>query len=563
MTIGMNETLNKLSGGIDTEKLVKKDEFTTQDFSSISKQFTNIFNNQFDKQFQSQFDYKKMFTNGSNTNDFISNTASKMSDEKYYSQSFNTNINEQMQRFEPSKPASEKNSESSKNTSEKNSKTEEKKQSSNDIENSGQAKVQSESGNSEKLKELKENIQEATAEAQVLLMMGNIQKVQHENPEKFSKNEKESKTSGVKSEKVDTKENKTLVSVKATELENLTKLLADDTLTPKVDVQLKDVKIEKLDVKIKPQAVKQDKENAQMSADANKKVETTPKEDIQNKVSLERLTANVVSEHPESVNELDKLLNKDIIKKVDTSAKHAAASDEKADGKIQANSQNAFLNNQGFNQNLGQSFGQANQDAQSQLKANILASNMTSNSPLAKNDIQMSSFAQPSQANNVLERNIFDQVMKNIQGNISANKSEVTMILKPENLGKVTLNIMNERGTVSAEFKAETKEAVDALNKNIQDLKETLKQQGVICSNLVVKLEEPNRSENNPQFAQQEQNFKDFSQGNSQNSDKESFENKSNNQTTTVENEFNQDVQEEQAQPNQAAKDQGLIDYRV
>ena len=351
--------------------------------------------------------------------------------------------------------------------------------------------------------------------------------------------------------------------MKATELENLTKLLADDTLTPKVDVQLKDVKIEKLDVKIKPQAVKQDKENAQMSADANKKVETTPKEDIQNKVSLERLTANVVSEHPESVNELDKLLNKDIIKKVDTSAKHAAASDEKADGKIQANSQNAFLNNQGFNQNLGQSFGQANQDAQSQLKANILASNMTSNSPLAKNDIQMSSFAQPSQANNVLERNIFDQVMKNIQGNISANKSEVTMILKPENLGKVTLNIMNERGTVSAEFKAETKEAVDALNKNIQDLKETLKQQGVICSNLVVKLEEPNRSENNPQFAQQEQNFKDFSQGNSQNSDKESFENKSNNQTTTVENEFNQDVQEEQAQPNQAAKDQGLIDYRV
>ena len=362
----MNETLNKLSGGIDTEKLVKKDEFTTQDFSSISKQFTNIFNNQFDKQFQSQFDYKKMFTNGSNTNDFISNTASKMSDEKYYSQSFNTNINEQMQRFEPSKPASEKNSESSKNTSEKNSKTEEKKQSSNDIENSGQAKVQSESGNSEKLKELKENIQEATAEAQVLLMMGNIQKVQHENPEKFSKNEKESKTSGVKSEKVDTKENKTLVSVKATELENLTKLLADDTLTPKVDVQLKDVKIEKLDVKIKPQAVKQDKENAQMSADANKKVETTPKEDIQNKVSLERLTANVVSEHPESVNELDKLLNKDIIKKVDTSAKHAAASDEKADGKIQANSQNAFLNNQGFNQNLGQSFGQPNQAAKDQ-----------------------------------------------------------------------------------------------------------------------------------------------------------------------------------------------------
>lgn len=516
MTIGMNETL-KLNSGIDSDKISKKDDFTTQDFSTISKQFTSIFNNQFNKQFQSQFDYKQMFSNDSKTNDFMSNTASKMSDEKYYSHSY------------------------SKDFEQNNSTTEVKQKSSNSKESAQN-----------------QNVQDAELTAQALAMVDNTQKVQQETPvsEKTSKNNKgEEKVNGIENKSEN--ENKVLVSVKATELEKAANLLTEDILTPQIDIQLKDVKIEKLDVKTKHQSVKKDKEvDVKADVDADKKADAAENEGAKNKVSLERLTANVVSENPEAVNELDKLLNKDIIKKVGNTLKQTASAEEKAEGKIQVDIKNSMMNNQNFNQN----FGQNNQEAQAQLKANILASHITSNAALPKNNIQMNSFVQPNQANNMLERNIFDQVMKNIQGKVSAEKSEVTMILKPENLGKVTLNIMNEKGAVSAEFKAETKEAVDALNKNIQDLKETLKQQGVICANLVVKLEEPKNSENNMQFAQ-EQPTKDFSQGDSKNSDKDFSENQSNSQT--VKDELNQDIKEEQEQPIQTAKDNSLVDYRV
>ena len=627
MTIGLNETLNKL-GGVDKDKFAKKDEFTTQDFSSISKQFSNIFNTQFNTQFQNQFDYKQVFSNGSNSSNFMSKTTSRMSDEKYSSQSYNLNAHEQTKNYEPSREAFEqkteakrqepvqKNAENSqpskvvesvakenpnpqssqvveqaKNDNAQQAQAEKQVQNDNvqkaQVEEQGkkddnskaeakkQAQASDEKQGQDSKKTAVENVQQEEVQNQILATLISTQQVvaksvievasedkKTENPSKAVKLEK-----AESSDSVEKTSDKLLVNVKATELQNVANVATDEAnLTPKVDVDLKDVKIEKLDVKTKQQVVKQDKETPKQDVETNKKAETTSVENPQNKVSLERLVANVVSENPEAVTELDKLLNKDIIKKADTSAKNAAASEKTADKKIQMDFNNTLTNNQSFSQN--QNFGQANQDSQAQLKANLLASNMTLGASLQKNNfqgnVQMDNLVQSNQANNMLEKNIFDQVMNKIQGNISAQKSEVTMILKPENLGKVTLNIMNEKGTISAEFKAETKQAVESLSKNIEDLKETLKQQGVICTNLVVKLEEPKSSENNQQFAQDQnknQNFKDFSQDNAQNSGKDSWENKSNNQT--VKNENNQNIQVEQEQPNKVAKDQGLVDYRV
>lgn len=623
MTIGLNETLNKLSG-VGTDKLAKKDEFTTQDFSSISKQFSNIFNNQFKTQFHNQFDYKQMFSNGSSTSNFMSNTASKMSDEKYSSQSYNlkSNSNELAKRAESSKESFERNTsktevktqeqsqnnnakdvkekeqvqnnnarnaqeneqvqkDNAKNAQEKeqiqkdNAKNEQKMEQVQKDENNSKVEGEKQAKHSEKKqsKDLEtvvvENVQKAEVQDQVIASLLSTQQVVDENGGEVTEEETESENvpKDIKAEKAlsadDTAKtsDKLLVSVKDTELKNLADLTSNETdLTPKVEVDLKDVKIEKLDVKSKHQAVKQDKENLKPEVETHQKSEAVAIDNSQNKVSLERLAANVVAENPEATTALDKLLNKDIIKKADTSAKHIAKAHDNSDKKVEVDFKNAFMNNQSFNQN----FGQSNQDSQSQAKANLLASNMTLGASLSKQNIQgnmqMNNLAQPSPANNMAEKNVFDQVMKNIQGKVSAEKSEVTMILKPEHLGKVTLNIMNEKGTISAEFKAETKQAVDSLNKNIEELKETLKQQGVICSNLVVKLEEPKHSDNNPQFAQ-EQNLKDFSQDNAQNSGKESWKNESNNQTVTNEN--NQDIQVEQEQPKQVAEDQGLVDYRV
>jgi len=595
MTIGLNETLNKLSG-VDTEKFAKKDEFTTQDFSSISKEFSNIFNNQFDSQFENQFGYKQTFSNGSSTNNFMSNTASKMSDEKYSSQYYNLNTdsNNQAKKSEPSQtttsesPKATVSEQSTSTTSEQKATVSEPSQvktsettASENKENKTESKSQEATEKTAEKKENKEVKEQDKTEAKngqqiedsiqiMATLMGVQQAVSKEIvalAEADKKSDKKCKTE--KSEAVDATdktETKLLVSIKATELGKLASLTSDGAVSaPKVNVDLKDVKIEKLDVKTKSQVVnqekvKQEKENLKSEVVAKEKTENASVEKTANKVSLERLTANVLTENSEVITELDKFLNKDIIKKADTTAKHTVASDDNADKKVQLEMKNAFMENQSFNQN----FGQANQDAQAQLKANLLASSMTLGATLAKHTIQdnfsMNNLAQPSQANNMVEKNIFDQVMKNIQGNISSQKSEVTMILQPENLGKVTLNIMNEKGTISAEFKAETKQAVDSLNKNIEDLKETLKQQGVICTNLVVKLEEPKYSHNNPQFAQ-EQKFEESFKNNAQNSDKDFGGNESNNQT--AKSEHNKDIQVEQEKPTQTAEDKGLIDYRV
>lgn len=583
MTIGMNELIKKLNGGVDLDKL-SKNEFTSQDFSSISKQFSSIFNNQFDSKFQEQFDYKQMFSNGSNKSDFMSNTVSKVSDDKYFTPSFNITANEQPKAYEPSKANVEHNTtraevksqepvqsatvaqsqqqpQQVQNTPEKNAPKAEEKHSNKENASANSENKKAETG-SEKNKETKKDLEEAEVVAQALAMIANVHKVQIKEVKEVSKDEKAIKLSVTKNveEEAKVKDSSLLVSVKATELENTAKLVSAEAL-PKINVDLKDVKIEKLDVKVKAKQETKEKDKVKAEVETEKKTEVNPKENIQNKVAMERATANV-TENVEPETALDKLMNKDLTKKPDSSAKVISMENDKADNRIHSELRNA--NAFGNNQNFGQNFGQSNQESQAHMKTNVLAANIASlNTAIHKaNTQQINTFAQHAQANSQIERQVFDQVMKNIQGNISAEKSEVTMILKPEHLGKVTLNIMNDRGTVSAEFKAETREAAEALNKNIQDLKETLKQQGVVCANLVVKLEEPARSEQNMHFAQeQNQNPKDFAQGNPQNSGQDSFEHESNDQT--AKNEINQDIQVEQEQSNQVADDPGVVDYRV
>ena len=116
------------------------------------------------------------------------------------------------------------------------------------------------------------------------------------------------------------------------------------------------------------------------------------------------------------------------------------------------------------------------------------------------------------------------------------------------------------------EIKTETKEAAEALNKSVNELKETLKQQGVICTNLVVKVEEPQKSDNQMNFAQHEHSHQGFEQGNAQNSEG-SFQNSTHKETNTAKTEYQRNIQEEQEQDQpaqtKATEDNGLVDYRA
>jgi flagellar hook-length control protein FliK len=71
------------------------------------------------------------------------------------------------------------------------------------------------------------------------------------------------------------------------------------------------------------------------------------------------------------------------------------------------------------------------------------------------------------------------ELSKNAKLVLDGGKSEITMSLKPESLGKVALKIATENGAVSARFVVDGDEARRALEASLSELKETLQKQGL------------------------------------------------------------------------------------
>ncbi|MDD3149399.1 MAG: flagellar hook-length control protein FliK, partial [Candidatus Gastranaerophilales bacterium] len=165
--------------------------------------------------------------------------------------------------------------------------------------------------------------------------------------------------------------------------------------------------------------------------------------------------------------------------------------------------------------------------------------------------------------------NILDQVMKKISGEIGANKSQISMILKPENLGKVDINIISEKGILSAEISAENQQVKDALSKGMETLKQTLEQQGVNVDNITIKVQAPKETGsqqfdmNNNENKSFEQMQEEFANSNSKDSNQTS---KSNFSKINYSN-FREDDIENTAKTIETnvsnTTHAGLVDYKV
>lgn len=594
MTIGANDILNT-NTEITQDKSAKKTDYTSGDFSTISNQFANIFSNQFANHFQNQFSYSQNQVK----HDFMANTATSMTENKYYapsnkiSQQSTSSQNTAQKETPKEAPKQEVAQQQNTNSSVENNNAATQQQTETSAEatqNQAEAvaqtvvveakpEVKTEAKTEEKSEkkgeakpQIKTEVKPEDVAAQTIVIQQNIASEAVVSDKKTEKQEKDAKTltgSVSTEQKVSTEKTTSIkVAVKEDQLKEVNEL-AQKTLETMPEVsEVKDAKIEKLDVKTSKKEhheakkeikaeVKEEKEEAKTTVKAE---HAAIKEEVKNKESLERLTANVIEKTPEETTVLDKLLNK-------TAKKASAQTKESQDTKsaIEFKNPTAFTN-----QNSEQNFGQ-NQNNQNPLKDGMFKGLLNIDASLLKNNIsgnmQFNNIVQNSQPKTIMERNITEQVLNQIKGEISTDKSQVSMVLNPEKLGKVTLNIMNEKGVMTAEIKTETKEAAEALNKSVNELRETLKQQGVICANLVVKVEEPAKSENQMNFANQNQEHtpQNFEQGgNAQNSNKDTFQNSSNNKET-AKAEYQNNIQEEQGQASQTTKaeDNGLVDYRV
>ena len=78
------------------------------------------------------------------------------------------------------------------------------------------------------------------------------------------------------------------------------------------------------------------------------------------------------------------------------------------------------------------------------------------------------------------------------------------MVLNPESLGKVNIQLLSTKEGLSAQFTVTTQEAKDLLLKGLDDLKDTLKSCGVATDNILVKLTDSQKSEYEQDWTEQE-----------------------------------------------------------
>ncbi len=105
----------------------------------------------------------------------------------------------------------------------------------------------------------------------------------------------------------------------------------------------------------------------------------------------------------------------------------------------------------------------------------------------------------------VLEANpnkIIEQITKQMESMQSG--SRVNIVLNPESLGKVSVQLINTPEGLSAQFTVATQEARNLIMKGLDGLKESLISHGVSVDNVSVKLNDTQESEYNADWTEQE-----------------------------------------------------------
>lgn len=97
---------------------------------------------------------------------------------------------------------------------------------------------------------------------------------------------------------------------------------------------------------------------------------------------------------------------------------------------------------------------------------------------------------------------IIDQVLKHLEN--LQNNSKVSIVLNPESLGKLDIQLLTTKEGLSAQFTVATQEAREILMKGLDGLKESLTSHGVGVDNVSVKVAEGQKSEYKQDWTEQD-----------------------------------------------------------
>ena len=93
---------------------------------------------------------------------------------------------------------------------------------------------------------------------------------------------------------------------------------------------------------------------------------------------------------------------------------------------------------------------------------------------------------------------LFRQVIEQVGRQQGSGRQEITLRLKPPNLGQVRLVLLHRTGTISARFEVENDFVRGALQSNITQLEETLAEQGIQVEELSVYIGQGNAGNDQP-----------------------------------------------------------------
>ncbi len=169
-----------------------------------------------------------------------------------------------------------------------------------------------------------------------------------------------------------------------------------------------------------------------------------------------------------------------------------------------------------YNQNSGQfNNNQNNNDqlSQSNIKQDIFAVTETSNDFKLYN----SSLPKTQALKNINTSDVVAQIMDKIKVSIKTDVSEIKMILKPEQLGEVSLKIATQNGVVTAQFIAESQKVKEIIESNFNQLRDMLLDQGIDVGALEVNISNSNDQEQKFNMFEQDNKNKDLDNSFSQN----------------------------------------------
>ncbi len=135
------------------------------------------------------------------------------------------------------------------------------------------------------------------------------------------------------------------------------------------------------------------------------------------------------------------------------------------------------------------------QELKNKLNLNQAVLGENSSQKISKN-IQFDKILQSKQPSTT-QTSVMDQVLKKVSSSFGSDKSQISIALNPERLGNVTLNLITQKGVLTAQVVAESSQVKNMLTKGLESLRQSLTEQGVNVGKIVVQVQEPASSHSN------------------------------------------------------------------